>query len=61
MQGPRTSAPEAATPSAADEDWVPPPHALPYGPFLALAALENLLAHDFILRLFISTLGKLST
>lgn len=25
-----------------DDDWVPPPHAVPFGPFLALAALEQL-------------------
>ena len=28
---------------ALDEDWVPPKHAVPFGPFLALAALEHLL------------------
>jgi leader peptidase (prepilin peptidase)/N-methyltransferase len=28
---------------ASDDDWVPPPHAVPFGPFLALAALEQLL------------------
>lgn len=40
-----------------DDDWVPPKHAVPYGPFLALAALEQLLAGnrlaaawDFLLR-----------
>jgi leader peptidase (prepilin peptidase)/N-methyltransferase len=25
-----------------DDDWVPPKHAVPYGPFLALGALEYL-------------------
>jgi leader peptidase (prepilin peptidase)/N-methyltransferase len=29
--------------AASDDDWVPPPHAVPFGPFLALAALEQLL------------------
>ncbi|HWE24701.1 MAG TPA: prepilin peptidase [Myxococcales bacterium] len=29
-----------------EEDWIPPPHAVPFGPFLALAALEVLLAGD---------------
>jgi leader peptidase (prepilin peptidase)/N-methyltransferase len=29
-------------PEPSDEDWVPPRHAVPYGPFLALAALEYL-------------------
>ena len=40
-----------------DADWSPPKHAVPFGPFLALAALEHLLAGnrlaaawDFILR-----------
>jgi leader peptidase (prepilin peptidase)/N-methyltransferase len=32
-----------------DDDWVPPKHAVPYGPFLSLAALEVLLFGD---RLF---------
>lgn len=27
-----------------DADWTPPKHAVPYGPFLALAALEHILA-----------------
>ena len=55
--GPETAAPPEAD---ADDDWVPPPHALPYGPFLALAALENLLAHDAIVRLFYAVFGKLA-
>jgi leader peptidase (prepilin peptidase)/N-methyltransferase len=33
--------PEAAS-QGQDEDWVPPRHAVPYGPFLALGALEYL-------------------
>jgi leader peptidase (prepilin peptidase)/N-methyltransferase len=32
------------SPVEGDEDWVPPPHAVPYGPFLVLAALEQLFA-----------------
>jgi leader peptidase (prepilin peptidase)/N-methyltransferase len=43
--------------ASADDDWVPPKHAVPYGPFLALAALEHLLAGnrlasawDYLLR-----------
>jgi leader peptidase (prepilin peptidase)/N-methyltransferase len=43
-----------------DDDWVPPPHALPYGPFLALGALEFLLARDAILRAFFAIAGKLA-
>ncbi|HTO95661.1 MAG TPA: prepilin peptidase [Myxococcales bacterium] len=31
---------------AADEEWVPPRHAVPYGPFLALAAMEYLFFGD---------------
>jgi leader peptidase (prepilin peptidase)/N-methyltransferase len=31
-------------PDAVEDDWVPPKNAVPYGPFLALAALEYLLA-----------------
>jgi leader peptidase (prepilin peptidase)/N-methyltransferase len=31
-------------PETAEDDWVPPKNAVPYGPFLALAALEYLLA-----------------
>jgi leader peptidase (prepilin peptidase) / N-methyltransferase len=37
--------PQAAAPSS-DEDWVPPKHAVPYGPFLALAAIEYLFFGD---------------
>jgi leader peptidase (prepilin peptidase)/N-methyltransferase len=47
----------AATARPPDDDWVPPKHAVPYGPFLSLAALEHLLAGnrlaaawDFLLR-----------
>ena len=29
--------------SSLDDDWTPPKHAVPFGPFLALAALEHLL------------------
>ena len=33
----------------AEDDWGPPKNAVPYGPFLALAALEYLLAGGRIL------------
>ena len=33
-------------PPSPDDDWVPPKHAVPYGPFLALAALEYLFFGD---------------
>ena len=42
--------PEVLTPTTApsaesgdDDDWVPDPHAVPFGPFLALGAIETLL------------------
>ena len=38
--------PEQPEHAADEEDWIPPPHAVPFGPFLALAALEVLLAGD---------------
>jgi leader peptidase (prepilin peptidase) / N-methyltransferase len=41
----RASPPEAAAPPA-DGEWVPPKHAVPYGPFLSLAALEFLFFGD---------------
>jgi len=42
--------PEPAHP-AADEDWVPPRHAVPFGPFLALGALEWLYLSSVLARL----------
>jgi leader peptidase (prepilin peptidase)/N-methyltransferase len=41
-----------------DDDWVPPRHAVPYGPFLAIAALEVLLAGPFLQSLWEKLLGK---
>jgi leader peptidase (prepilin peptidase)/N-methyltransferase len=41
----RAPPPEPVTPSS-DDDWVPPKHAVPYGPFLSLAALEYLFFGD---------------
>ena len=41
----RASPPEAAAPPA-DGEWVPPKHAVPYGPFLSLSALEFLFFGD---------------
>jgi leader peptidase (prepilin peptidase)/N-methyltransferase len=38
--------PAEAAKSPADEDWTPPKHAVPYGPFLALGALEYLFFGD---------------
>lgn len=41
----RTAPVEPVAPSS-DDDWVPPKHAVPYGPFLALAAMEYLFFGD---------------
>jgi len=41
-----------------EEDWVPPPHAVPFGPFLALAALEVLLAGDALYRWYFDALER---
>ncbi len=38
------------TPAEAEDDWVPDPHHIPYGPFLALAALEWLYLAGPIVR-----------
>ncbi len=51
--------PPVPGPPAPDDEWVPPRHAVPYGPFLALGALEYLFFGDrfvagwnhFLLRL----------
>ena len=45
--------------SATDDDWVPPKHAVPYGPFLALAALEQLLVGGKLAALYEALLGRL--
>jgi len=42
-----------------EEDWVPPPHAVPFGPFLALAALEVLLAGDALYRWYFDAMERL--
>ncbi|HEY2031292.1 MAG TPA: prepilin peptidase [Myxococcales bacterium] len=44
---------------AAEEDWVPPKNAVPYGPFLALAALEYLLAGARIVSAWDSAMQRL--
>ena len=43
----------------ADEDWVPPKHAVPYGPFLALGALEYLFFGDRLVSGWNSVLFRL--
>ena len=42
-----------------EDDWTPPPHAVPYGPFLALAALQWLLLGDLLTRLYDDFLRRL--
>ena len=46
--------PEAAPPehSTADDDWIPPKNAVPFGPFLALGALEWLYGAGLLARAF---------
>ena len=41
-----------------EEDWIPPPHAVPFGPFLALAALEVLLAGDAMYRWYFDAIER---
>jgi leader peptidase (prepilin peptidase)/N-methyltransferase len=43
---PEQTAPVEPVAPSSDDDWVPPKHAVPYGPFLALAAMEYLFFGD---------------
>ena len=43
-----------------DADWVPPKHAVPYGPFLSLAALEELLAGNRLAAIWDLVLRRLT-
>jgi leader peptidase (prepilin peptidase)/N-methyltransferase len=52
------TAPAALT---VEDDWVPPPHAVPFGPFLAVAALEFLLLGDWMIAWWDALLGRLSS
>jgi leader peptidase (prepilin peptidase)/N-methyltransferase len=45
--------------SSTDDDWVPPRHAVPYGPFLALGALEYLFLGDRLVSAWNSVLLRL--
>ena len=49
--GTATPTATSTTSLAADEDWVPPRHAVPFGPFLALGALEWLYLSGALARL----------
>jgi leader peptidase (prepilin peptidase)/N-methyltransferase len=53
-QAPAEPAEPAAAPPPAteDEDWIPPRHAVPFGPFLALGALEWLYLSQLLGRSF---------
>ena len=44
---------------ASDDDWVPPPHAVPFGPFLALAALEQLFVGALLVETWFGFMGRL--
>jgi leader peptidase (prepilin peptidase) / N-methyltransferase len=52
-------APTPPAPAASDDDWVPPPHAVPFGPFLALGALEQLLVGPALQSAWFHFLGRL--
>jgi leader peptidase (prepilin peptidase)/N-methyltransferase len=56
-----TAAPAVAdaAPPSPDDDWVPPRHAVPYGPFLSLAALEVLLMGPRLSALWENLLRRL--
>jgi leader peptidase (prepilin peptidase)/N-methyltransferase len=64
---PVTPADEAASPGESgpesgdgdEDDWVPPKNALPFGPFLALAALEQLFLGEWLYGLYESVLQRL--
>jgi leader peptidase (prepilin peptidase) / N-methyltransferase len=43
----------------AEVDWVPPPHAVPFGPFLALGALEQLLVGPALQSAWFHLLARL--
>jgi leader peptidase (prepilin peptidase)/N-methyltransferase len=52
----------AAQPEGApvpEEEWVPPKHAVPYGPFLALAAIQYLLVGSVMIDLWYGLVGRL--
>jgi leader peptidase (prepilin peptidase)/N-methyltransferase len=58
---PEAPAPEGPGAPSADEDWVPPKHAVPYGPFLALAAMEYLFFGEGLLSRWNHLLFRLTS
>lgn len=44
---------------AEEEEWVPPANAIPFGPFLALAALEQLFFGEWLLSLWEGAFGRI--
>lgn len=54
-KGPPAAPPAPVSPVADDDDWVPPPNAVPFGPFLALGGLAELLIGP-LRQLFLSRL-----
>ena len=56
---PAEPAPAPEAPPGPDVDWVPPKHAVPYGPFLSLAALEVLLFGPRLVALWDQLLHRL--
>ena len=47
------------TPNDEDEEWIPPKHALPFGPFLALAGVEMLFFGPQLLDWYDRTIARL--
>ncbi|HYV49943.1 MAG TPA: prepilin peptidase [Myxococcaceae bacterium] len=54
-------APEGAEEEGDDDDWVPGPTNLPFGPWLSIAALELLFLGDAIARVLPDVIGALVT
>jgi leader peptidase (prepilin peptidase)/N-methyltransferase len=50
---------EPAEATEDEDDWVPPANAVPFGPFLALAALEQLFLGDALMDVYVAILSKL--
>jgi len=59
---PEASAAEApgAAKEGDDEEWVPPPTAVPFGPFLVLAAIEQLLVGERLWSAWMNLLARIA-